>query len=175
MCIDYIDLNKACPKDPYPIPRIYQIIDSTVGCKLLSFLDAYSDFHQIRMARENEEKASFTIPCGLFCYPFVRATHITLKDHIGKIVEVYVDDIVVKSRESDAFLWDLDDVFKSLRKYKMMQNPEKCVFRVAAGKLLGFLVSLRGIEANAKKIQAIEWMQPPRASRSSGVLTQDID
>jgi len=168
--MDYTDLNKACPKDPYPLPRIDQIVDSTAGCELLSFLDAYSGFHQIRMAREDEEKTSFTTPCGLYCYinmsyglknalpTFVRATHITLKDHIGKTVEVYVDEIVIKSRQSETFLRDLDGVFQSLRRYKMMLNLEKCVFGVAAGKLLGFLVSHRGIEANPKKIQAIEKM-----------------
>ena len=86
----------------------------------------------------------------------VRATHITLKPHIGKTVEVYVDDIVVKSHQSDLFLQDLDGVFQSLRAHKMMLNPEKCMFGVAAGKLLGFLVSHRGIEANPEKIRAID-------------------
>jgi hypothetical protein len=90
----------------------------------------------------------------------VRATHITLTPHIGKTVEVYVDDIVVKSHQSDLFLQDLDGVFQSLRAHKMMLNPEKCVFGVAAGKLLGFPVSHRGIEANPKKIRAIENMRP---------------
>ena len=173
MCIDYTNLNKACPKDPFPLPRIDQIVDSTSGCELLSFLDAYSGFHQIRMAREDEEKTSFITPCGLYCYvnmpyglknalaTFVRATHVVLKDHIGKTVEVYVDDIVVKSRQSDSFLRDLHDVFMSLRRFKMKFNPDKCVFGVASGKLLGFLVSHRGIKANSEKIQAIQRMQPP--------------
>ncbi|WVZ93644.1 hypothetical protein U9M48_039609 [Paspalum notatum var. saurae] len=173
MCIDYIDLNKACPKDPYPLPRIDQIVDSTAGCEMLSFLDAYSGFHQIRMAREDEEKTSFTTPCGIFCYvnmpyglknalpTFVGATHIALKEYLGKTVELYVDDIVIKSRRNETFLRDLDDIFKNLRKYSMMLNPEKCVFGVAAGKLLGFLVSHQGIEANPEKIQAIERKRPP--------------
>ena len=167
MCINYTDLNKACPKDPYPLPRIDQIVDSTSGCELLSFLDAYSGFHQIHMAREDEEKTSFVTPRVLYCYvnmPYglknslatvVRATHITLTPHIGKTVEVYVDDIVVKSHQSDLFLQDLDGVFQSLRAHKMMLNPEKCVFGVAAGKLLDFLVSHQGIEAIPEKIRAI--------------------
>jgi len=91
----------------------------------------------------------------------VRATHITLKPHIGKTVQVYVDDILVKSHQSDLFLQDLDNIFQSLHAHKMMLNPEKCVFGVAAGKLLGFLVSHRGIEANPEKIRAIENMRPP--------------
>nr|ABA97074.1 retrotransposon protein, putative, unclassified [Oryza sativa Japonica Group] len=68
MCIDYTDLNKACPKDPFPLPCIDQIVDSTVGCDLLCFLDAYSGYHQIRMAREDEEKTAFITPVGTFCY-----------------------------------------------------------------------------------------------------------
>jgi hypothetical protein len=68
MCIDYTDLNKACPKDLYPLPRIDQIVDATSGCELLSFLDAYSAFHQISMAREDEEKTAFVTPRGLYCY-----------------------------------------------------------------------------------------------------------
>nr|AAR87221.1 retrotransposon protein, putative, unclassified [Oryza sativa Japonica Group] len=68
MCIDYTDLNKACPKDPYPLPRIDQIVDSTAGCDLLCFLDAYSGYHQIRMAREDEEKTAFITPIGTYCY-----------------------------------------------------------------------------------------------------------
>ena len=68
LCIDYTDINKACPKDPLPLPRINQIVDSTAGCDLLSFLDAYSGYHQIFMTREDEEKTSFITPCGTYCF-----------------------------------------------------------------------------------------------------------
>ena len=68
MCIDYTDLNKACPKDPFALPRIDQIIDSTAGCDLLCFLDAYSGYHQIKMKEEDQEKTSFITPFGAFCY-----------------------------------------------------------------------------------------------------------
>src|SRR3954469_25773287 len=75
MCIDYTDLNKACPKDPFALPRIDQIIDSTSGCEILCFLDAYSGYHQIKMALKAQEKTAFITPFGIFCYtsmPFVR-------------------------------------------------------------------------------------------------------
>jgi hypothetical protein len=68
LCIDFTDLNKACPKDPFPLPRIDQIMDSTSGCDLLSFLDAYSGYHQIFMSKEDEEKTSFITPCGTYCF-----------------------------------------------------------------------------------------------------------
>jgi hypothetical protein len=67
MCIDYTSLNKACPKDEYPLPRIYQIMDSTASCELLSFLDSYSGYHQISLAID-DEKTSFITPFGIFCY-----------------------------------------------------------------------------------------------------------
>jgi hypothetical protein len=68
MCIDYTSLHKACPKDEYPLPQIYQIIDSIALCKLLSFLDTYSSYHQISLAVEDEEKTTFITPFGIFCY-----------------------------------------------------------------------------------------------------------
>ena len=64
LCIDYTDINKACPKDPFPLPCIDQIVDSTAGCDLLSFLNAYSGYHQIIMMKEDEEKTAFITPCG---------------------------------------------------------------------------------------------------------------
>ena len=66
--IDFTDLNKACPKDPFPLTRIGQIVDSTSGCDLLSFLDVYSRYHQIFMSKEDKEKTAFITPCGTYCF-----------------------------------------------------------------------------------------------------------
>jgi hypothetical protein len=108
MCIDYTSLNKACPKDPFPLPRIDQIMDSTSGYDLLCFLDAYSGFHQIPMCREDEEHIAFITVDGLFCYvsisyglknalpTFLRSMHKTFRDLIRDLVEVYGYDIIVK-------------------------------------------------------------------------------
>ena len=68
MCVDFTDLNKACPKDSYPLPRIDQLVDSTVGHRLLSFMDAFSRYNQIRMDKVDQEKTSFVTSQGLFCY-----------------------------------------------------------------------------------------------------------
>jgi hypothetical protein len=172
MCIDYTSLNKACPKDPYPLLRIDQIVDSTLGCDFLSFLDAYSDFHQIRMSREDRKHTAFVTVDGLYCYvvmpyclknalpTFVRAMSKTFGDLIRDKVEVYVDDIVVKTRRGSTVVEDLTLVFDKLRATRTKLNPEKCIFDVFIGKLLGFLVSYRGIEANLEKIKAIEIMRP---------------
>jgi hypothetical protein len=163
MCIDYTSLNKVCPKDPFPLPRIDQIVNSTLGCDWLCFLDAYSGFHQILVSREDEENTAFIIVDGLFCYvsipyclknalpTFVHAMHKTFSDLIRNLVEIYADDIVIKVKSSASLLDNLALVFDRLRLTRTKLNPERCMFRVTAGKLLGFLVSCRGIEANPKK------------------------
>jgi hypothetical protein len=186
MCIDYTNLNKACPKDPYPLPRIDQIVDSTSGCDLLSFIDAYSGFHQIKMAKADRKHTTFVTVDGLYCYvvmpygllnalpTFARAMNITLGDLVRDIVEVYVDDIIVKTRESNSLLENLAQVFDKLRATSTKLNPEKCVFGVSVGKLLGFLVSDRGIEANPDKIRAIEAMRPPARLKDVQRLTGSL-
>jgi hypothetical protein len=153
MCVDYTDLNKHCPKDPFGLPRTDQVVDSIAGCSVLSFLDCYSGYHQISLAKEDEEKTTFITLFGAFCYtsmPFglknagatyQRAIQTCLADHWGKRVEAYVDDVVIKTENSENFIEDLQLVFNSLRRYRWKLNPEKCVFGVPAGKLLGFIVS----------------------------------
>jgi hypothetical protein len=148
MCIDYTNLNKACPKDPYPLPRIDQIVDSTSRCDSLSFIDAYSSFHQIKIAKDDRNYTAFVTVDGLYCYivmpygllnalpTFTRAMNITLGDLVRDIVEVYVDDIVVKTRESNSFLENLAQVFDKLCAISTKLNLNKCVFGVSAGKLL---------------------------------------
>ena len=93
---------------------------------------------------------------------FQRLMHIALGRQLGRNAEAYVDDIVVKSREAWTLIQDLEETFESLRQVNLRLNPEKCVFGVPSGKLLGFLVSHRGIEANPEKIKAIEDMSPPQ-------------
>jgi hypothetical protein len=173
MCIDYTSLNKACPKDHFPLPRIDQIMDSTSGCDLLCFLDAYSGFYEIPMSREDEEHTAFITVDILICYvsmpygfknalpTFVRAIHKIFGDLIRNLIEVYVDDIVVKIKSRASLLDNLAQVFDKLRTTRTKLNPDKCVFGVTVIKLLGFLVSYRGIEANPEKIRTIEAMRPP--------------
>jgi hypothetical protein len=173
MCMDYTDLNKACRKDEYPLSRIDQIVDSTSGCELLCFLDAYSGYHQISMCIDDEEKTVFVTPFSVYCYikmafglknagsTYQKCVHIVLEGQIGSNVEAYIDDIVVKSKFKGDLIADLEETFNNLRKNKMMLNPDKCSFGVSLGKLLGYLVSYRGIEAIPKKVKAIDDMQSP--------------
>jgi hypothetical protein len=174
MCIEFTDLNKACPKDPFLLPRIDQIVDSMAGCDLFCFLDTFSCYHQIKMLVEDEEKMAFITPIGCFyytCMPFgiknagasfQRAMRKCLGSQIGCNVEAYIDDIVVKIPSKEMLIDDLRKTFANLRKVQFKLNPQKRTFVVPSGKLLGYLVLHRGIEANPDKIKAIDEIQAPR-------------
>jgi hypothetical protein len=164
MCIDYTSLNKAFSKDEYPLSRICQIIDSTISCELLSFLDAYSGYHQISLAIDDEEKTTFIMSFGIFCYTklafglknggatYQKCVHTVLESQIGRNIEAYIDDIAVKSEKRVDLLDNLKETFNILCKSKMTFNPKKCVFDVSSGKLLGYMVSSWGIDVNPKKV-----------------------
>jgi hypothetical protein len=110
MCVDYTDLNKHCLKDPFELPRIDQVVDSTAGCSMLSFIDCYSGYHQISLAKKEDEKTAFIMPFGAFCYTsmsfglknagatYQRAIQTCLANHWGKRVQAYVDDVVIKTK-----------------------------------------------------------------------------
>jgi hypothetical protein len=133
-------LNRACPKDPFPLPRIDQVIDSTGGTEVLHFLDAYSSYHQIHMREFDKLKTSFVTPYGNFCYvtmPFglktagatyQRCMQCCLRGQIGRNVHTYVDDIAVMSKKKDDFIADLQEMVDNLRNFWMMLNPKKCDF-----------------------------------------------
>jgi len=123
MCVDYTSLNKACPKNPFLLPRIHQIVDSTVEYKILLFLDAYSGYHQIKMKESDQLTTSFITPFVMFCYvtmPFgFKNAGATYQRYmlqvfgylIGRMVEAYIDDIIVKSRKASSLVADLDKTF----------------------------------------------------------------
>ena len=129
------------------------LVDSTARHKLLTFMDAFSRYNQIKMAEEDQEKTAFITSQGLYCYkvmPFelknAEATYQRLVNkmfnrQISRNIEVYVDDILVKSKEELAHLDDLRETFATLKQYQMKLNPSKCVFGVASSKFLGFMVS----------------------------------
>ncbi|XP_019250965.1 PREDICTED: uncharacterized protein LOC109229871 [Nicotiana attenuata] len=151
MCVDFKDLNKACPKDSFPLPHIDQLIDATAGHELLIFLDAYSGYNQILMEVEDQDKTTFITHQGTYCYkvmPFglknVRATYQRLvtkmfKDQLGKTMKVYIDDMLVKSKRKKDHIDHLKEAFNILRQYDTKLNPKKCTFGVTSGKFLGFL------------------------------------
>ena len=134
---------------------------------MLSFLDAFSNYHQIPMHPPDAEKTTFITPHGLYCYnvmPFglknARATYQRQVTKIfyplkGKTMEVYIDDMLVESKERPNHMKHLQENFGLLRMYSMKLNPLKSAFKVSLGKLLGFMVMQRGIEANPIQLRVI--------------------
>jgi hypothetical protein len=183
MCIDFTSLNKACPKDNFPLPRIDKIVDSAAGCEDMSLLDCFSGYHQIYMKEEDKASTSFITPFGTYCFvrmpeglknagsTFSRLTKTVLESQIGRNIFTYVDDIVVASKNKEDHLADLAETFANMREARLRLNPEKCVFGVRQGKILGYMVSHHGIEANPTKIQAIINMMPLQSTRDVQCLT----
>ena len=173
LCIDFTDVNKACLKDSFLLPRIDLIVDSTAGHELLSFMEAFSGYNQFSMDPNDQEKTSFVTGQRTYCYrvmPFrlknagatyQRLVNRMFQKQIGTTMEVYIDDMLVKSTTTELHIAHLSEVFQILRKYNMKLNPAKCSFGVSAGKFLGFIVNHRGIEVNPDKIKAVIDMPQP--------------
>ena len=184
MCVDFTDLNKACPKDPFPMPEIDQLVDATVGHPQMSFLDAFQCYHQIPLALNDQEKTTFVTPIGNYHYkvmPFglknagstyQRMMTRMFESLLGKNIEIYMDDMVVKSKVISEHLGDLRVIFEILRSYKLRLNASKCSFGVGSGKFLGYMVTHKGIEVNPDQIKAINNLRTPRNPKEVQKLTE---
>ena len=129
VCIDFTNLNEACPKDSFPLSRIDQTVDAMARNELLSFMDAYSGYNQIKMHPPDEDKTAFLTDRGTYCYmvmpfglknagaTFQRMVNHIFKDQIGKTMEIYVDDMLVKSPRKQDHIQHLQEAFSLLRKY----------------------------------------------------------
>ncbi|GKD37977.1 reverse transcriptase domain-containing protein [Tanacetum coccineum] len=167
MCVDFTDLNKACPQDCYPLPEIDWKVESLCGYPFKCFLDAYKGYHQIQMAESDEEKTTFHTNQGVYCYtkmPFplknADATYQRLVDkaydrQVGRNIKVYVDDLVIKSHTEAEMLRDIDETFPTLRKINMKLNPKKCTFGAVEGMFLGYMISPEGIKPCPDKTEAV--------------------
>ncbi|GJR50749.1 reverse transcriptase domain-containing protein [Tanacetum coccineum] len=152
MCVNFKDLNKACPKEGYPLPKIDWKVESLCIFPFKCFLGAYKGYHQIQIAKKDKEKTAFITSQGIFCYtkmPFglrnVGATYQRLVDNafhkqIGQNLEVYVDDLVIKSRTED----------------------EICTFGVEEGIFLGYKVNSKGLKVCPDKVDAMLSLPSPK-------------
>ena len=177
MCVDFTDLNKACPKDSFHLPRIDALVDFTSGYELLSFMDTFSGYSQILMLPEVRLKTTFITDRGLYCYKvmafglknagetYQRLVNKMFQGQIGRNMEIYINDMLVKSTESLDHTHYLHKAFKTLKQYGMKLNPNKCAFGVSSEKFLGYMVSNRGIEANPEKIQAVLEIQSQKTMK----------
>ena len=170
MCVNFTDLNKACPKDPFPMPRINQLVDATISHHRMSFLDAFQGYHQIPLTLNDQEKTTFVTPVGNYHYKvmlfglknagstYQQMMTKMFEPQLGKNVEVYIHDMVVKSKLVSEHVGDLISIFEILREHKLRLNASKCSFGVGSGKFLGYMVTHRGIEVNPDQIKAINYL-----------------
>ena len=183
VCVAFTDLNKACPKYPFPMPRIDQLVDVTVGHPQMNFLDAFQGYHQIPLVLDDQEKTTFVTPVGNYHYkvmPFdlknAGSTYQQMmikmfEPQLGWSIEVYIDNIVVKSKVVSEHVGDLTNIFEILREHKLCLNASKYSFGVGSRKFLGYMVAHRGIEMNPKQIKAINNLQPSRNPKEVQKLT----
>jgi hypothetical protein len=174
MCTDSTDLNKCCLKDDFPLARIDQIIDSVAGCDIMFLLNCFSRYNQIWLRKKDEEKTNFITPFGIYCYMrmpeglrnagpmFQRMMKAALKNQVSKNVLSYVHDNIVASKKKESYISDLSETFTNMCEANLKLNSDKCIFGVTRGKVLGCLVSTKGIETIPDKIRAIIQMQPPQ-------------
>ena len=153
MCVDYIYLNRAFPKDAFTLPNIDMLVDNSVGYKILSFMYAYSGYNQIPVAMSDKHCTAFMTSSGNYYYnimPFVlknagvtyqRMMNKVFRNEIRDMLEVYIDDMIVKYRADTDHAAHLRKVFAQVRQCKMRFNPEKCTFGVKAGKFLDFYLT----------------------------------
>jgi len=177
VCVDFRDLNRASPKDNFPLPHIDMLVDNAARSSTYSFMDGFLGYNQIKMTQEDKEKTTFVTLWGTFCYkvmPFglknagatyQRAMVTLFHDMMHKEIEVYVDDMIAKSGEGENHVQILKKLFERLRKYRLRLNPAKCSFGVKSGKLLGFMVSDKGIEVDPDKVKAIRSMPAPKTEK----------
>jgi hypothetical protein len=174
ICIDFRNLNKAIPKDEYPMPIVIMLINNASGYRVNSFLDGNAGYNQIFMTEEDMSKTAFCCPgfIGLFEWvvmtfglknagaTYQRAMNLIFHDLLGIVLEVYIDDVVVKSDSMDGHLADLRLALERMRRYGLKMNPLKYTFGVSAGKFLGFIIHEHGIEIDPTKIESINKLHP---------------
>ncbi|KAG5523880.1 hypothetical protein RHGRI_030766 [Rhododendron griersonianum] len=173
VCVDFRDLNKSCPKDEFPLPSIDTLVDSAFGHHMFSFIDGFSGYNQIKMALDDAPKTSFRTSNGNFFYTIIpfglknagaiyqRAMTAIFHDMFHDILEFYIDDLVVKSKEQGTHLEDLQREFERCKRYRLRMNPLKCAFGVTAGKFLGCIVPRHGFDLDPAKVIAIREMPRP--------------
>jgi hypothetical protein len=175
VCLDFRNLNKVTPKDEYTMPIVDTLINNASGNNIISFLDGNAGYNQIFMAEEDASKtASICLGfIGLFEWvimtfglknagaTYQRAMNLIFHELLGNTMEVYIDDIVVKSAEFSSHIVDLRKAFDKMRRYGLKMNPRKCAFGVSAGKFFGFIIHEHAVEIDPDQIKSIRNVGPP--------------
>ena len=177
VCVDFHDLNSACPKDDFPLPITEVMVNTTTGHEALSLMDGSLSYNEIRMNPKDEELMAFCTPKGIYCYKVIpfklknagatyqRDMQKIFDNVLHKYIECYVDNLVFKTKRREDHLRDLRSMFNCLRKYQLKMNPRKCAFGVTSRKFLGFIMRHCGIEIDQSKIEAIQKMPESKNMR----------
>jgi hypothetical protein len=167
ICIDFRNLNIACTKDNYPLPKMETLLQRVTGSGMISMLDGFSGYNQIRLKEEDRHKTTFTTPWGAFEYlrmPFglsnIGATFKRVMDYafrglIGKLIEIYQDDLIVFSKDGKTQIGHLRQVLDRCREFGISLNPAKSAFGVTEGKLLGHIITKEGVKLDPERVEAI--------------------
>jgi hypothetical protein len=172
MCMDFRDLKKACSKEKFPTLFIDQIINECVGCAVFSFMHGFSGFNQIQIQPKDQHKTTFICPWGMFSY---RKNPFGLKNvgdtfhwsmsfsfhNLRHIIKAYIDDLGSRSHKRSDHPTHIRLIFERCRYYQICFNPNKCIFCVTLGHLLGFIILTIGIMVDPLKVEAIVQFPPP--------------
>jgi ribonuclease HI len=177
LCVDFRNLNRSSRKDNYPLPKMEHILQRVTGASRISMIDGFSGYNQVSVLPEDREKTAFTTPWGTFMYAkmpfglmnagatFQRAMDIAFVGEKDKFVVIYLDDITVFSRSDVEHRHHLRKVFLKCRKFGISLSPTKSLFAMKEGKLLGHIVSSKGVRIDPSRVEAIQALPIPRSRK----------
>jgi ribonuclease HI len=178
ICIDFRNLNIACTKDHYPLPKMETLLQRVTGSGMIFMLDGFSGYNQIRLKAEDRHKTTFTTPWETFEYlrmpfglsnveaTFQRAMDYAFRGLIGKLIEIYQDDLTVFSKDGKTHINHLRQVLDRCREFGISLNPAKSVFGVTEGKLLGHIISKEGVKLDPERVEAISRVPLPPTKKA---------
>jgi hypothetical protein len=187
LCVDLRALNRASTKDNFSLPNMEMILQEVVGSQIMSLLDGFSGYNQIRIKRDDKYKITFTTRWGTFSYEhmsfglsnagvaFQRAMQTTFNNLISNIIQVYLDDLTVYSKNQSDHFGHLRKVFLHRRKFGMSLNPSKSILGVTQGKLLGHIVSDCGISIDPERVVVIINLPAPTSKQSVQAFMSTIN
>jgi hypothetical protein len=189
VCIDFQDPNRATPKAKYPVSVTDVLVNSALGNKVICFMDGNTGYNQIFMAKEDVHNTAFMCPgfVGLFEWivmtfrlsnagaTYQRAMNLIFHDLMGILMEVYIDDVVIKSACFMNHLADLRVAHERMRKYGLRMNPFKCAFGVSASQFLGFIIHEHMTQIDPKKIESIQKFEESACKRDVQKLLGKIN
>jgi hypothetical protein len=167
ICIDFRNLNTACTKENYPLPKMETLLQRVTGSGMISMLDGFSSYNHIRLKEEDRHKTNFTTPWGTFEYlrmpfglsnvgaTFQRAMDYAFRGLIGKLIEIYQDDLTVFSKDGKTHICHLSQFLDRCPEFGISLNPAKSVFGVTEGKLLGHIITKEGVKIGPKRVESI--------------------